>query len=229
MGPTVAAATPAHAPPAEIGTRGFTHGFWYGPSSCHLAIGCQEDLGLTGWFPNRLLLSCELTRHSAAPRDPPPGALCTRQLPLFQTLTRALVRKVASPFLESLTLCKVEIGDIVCYVIPFPFGSEYFIRLNIFLPMGFSRFGTAFQDFAIRLEIWGCRGATIHTVSRRGSRNIRELCAALHTCYLDGVIHTWAGFQGQKITSQHIAGCYGGIESSRCRVRGHVTSSRVDT
>ena len=47
-----------------------------------------------------------------------------------------------------------------------PAGSGYFIRFGIFVPKGFSRFWTAFLDFAIRLAIWGCRGAIIHTVSR---------------------------------------------------------------
>ena len=37
-------------------------------------------------------------------------------------------------------------------------GSGSFIRLNIFVPEGFGRFGTALHDFAIRLAIWGCRG-----------------------------------------------------------------------
>jgi hypothetical protein len=93
----------------------------------------------------------------------------------------------------------VEIGDIVCCMIPSR--SGYFIRLHIFVPKGFSKFGTTFQDFAIQLEICGCRGAIIHTVSR----NIGELCATLVICHLDGVIHTWADFQEQNQESEVVS------------------------
>jgi len=62
------------------------------------------------------------------------------------------------------SLSKVEIGEIICRMIPS--GSGYFVRLDIFLPEGLGRFGKAFRDFAIRLAILGCRGAIIHTVSR---------------------------------------------------------------
>ena len=62
---------------------------------------------------------------------------------------------------------------------------------------------------AIQLDIAGmasaaslptarARQGSIHTVSRRRSGNIRELCAALLICHLDGVISTWADFQEQK-------------------------------
>ena len=62
---------------------------------------------------------------------------------------------------------------------------------------------------AIQLDIAGmasaaslptarARQGSIHTVSRRRSGNIRELCAALAICHLDGVISTWADFQEQK-------------------------------
>jgi len=102
-----------------------------------------------------------------------------------------------------------------------PAGSRHFIRLHIFLPKGFSSFGTAFQDFAIRLEIWGCRGAIIHTVSRRWSRNVRELCAALSICHLDGVMDTWADFQGPTTKGSVLKGreppfFAGGLAVPRC-------------
>ena len=50
------------------------------------------------------------------------------------------------------SLCKVEIGEIICYVIPL--GSGYFVRLNIFVPKG----SGAVLDFAIWLAIWGAGG-----------------------------------------------------------------------
>jgi len=40
--------------------------------------------------------------------------------------------------LFSESLCKVEIGDSVCYVIPS--GSGYFIRFHLVMPKGFSSF-----------------------------------------------------------------------------------------
>jgi len=118
------------------------------------------------------------------------------------------------------SLCKVEIGEIICHMIPS--GSGYFIRLGIFVLEGLARFGTAFLDFAIVGDLGMPGGHNPHRKSVITEKYTRTLCGTGHMASRWGNTHLDRSPGAENCAPTHCS-MLPALESSRVQVRGHVT------
>jgi hypothetical protein len=108
-----------------------------------------------------------------------PGLFLGGGFSLLGTQIVGLLYIMSVAYFLPIKFCKVEIGDMVCYSIPFE--SEYCVRLNIFLPKGFSRFGTAFHGFCNTVGDLGVPGShNPHRKSARVEKYRRTQCDTGH-------------------------------------------------